>query len=145
MLSANNDYGGWWSYEGVVTNIKTCSDYIDEVDGFYDVRSWRVKNLLNATLLGYGNRADVDLQWREIVRGFRDRINFDSAFVKEADETWDWEEVWQDVRRMSDADRKMVLDNLKKRVKTSAKRNGEENKFKHRTALEIFVNMLKDI
>lgn len=145
MLSVNNDYGGWWTVYGVEKNLSLCGEYIDEAWTQVEtqIRLWRVKNLLNATLLGYGQRADVTDAMRDEVIIWRDACSFDSAMVVKANNSWDWEAVRREVTDMSISDRKMVLDNLRKRVKTSAKRNGEENKFKFRNDLERFVNMLE--
>lgn len=144
MLSVNNDYGGWWTVEGVDRNLGLCSEYIEDAwsETEIHVRLWRVKNLLNATLLGYGQRSDVKEAMRDEVTIWRDACEFKADVVAAANRDWDWDRVRRDVKNMSEADRKMVRENLKKRVKTSARRNGEDAKFKHRGDLETFLTII---
>src|SRR5690349_12497286 len=77
LLASNNDYGGFGTVEGVKKNIAKLHEYVQESYGWCEhnlatsskgcsmcietyCRHWRVLNLLNATLLGYGSRYPVD-------------------------------------------------------------------------------------
>lgn len=150
MLDGNNSYGGWSNMYGAETNLRRLSEYCDEVKESGDLkeysrRIWRALNLINAVLLGYGNRkevADIAHYLRTKPQGYYSRM-WDKLKTNLRHETWDWDKVGKDLIRLRKNNKELwgaIYINLQKRVKTSIKRNGG---LQHRSELEKFIELME--
>jgi hypothetical protein len=151
MLATNNTYGGFGSLEGVDINIEKMKAYILEVQDSgdahveYAYRVWRCLNLLNATLLGYGNKSNFDEHKKKIIL-MRDGLSLlhkrkGLAWLL----SWDWDVVRKDLREAKLEDLVMIKKNLMSRVATAnRKEKANIGGMEFREELSYFLGILDE-
>jgi hypothetical protein len=152
-LQAYSPEGGFGSEDGVRANLEKLQRYWDDAEGAEKtLRTWRIVNLLAATLLGYGARHDgkyvlvkmASEKWGKILR--------ERSVLEKT--VWDWDKVAKDVEALKAGKFKTpyVPDgpwasrlrvNLKGRVKTANKKEAAgTGGMKHRPELARFLELL---
>jgi len=140
--------GGWSTWNGMMDNLDTFTDYLNE-DVEHDVRRYRVHNMLNAVVMGYhGQRVgasvsdsvNIDLRI-ETVRLYKDGQGtgkYNRKNVEMASMLWNWDEQYQKLRELYKADAARftyLLDNLS----TRSSRGTRET----RPELDRFVRLMQ--
>lgn len=153
LLSVNNEYGGWENADGARKNISLLSDYVSEAitDTESALRLWRVLNLLNATLLGYGSRKKGTEEERLVIE-YRDTISTEYAKVKhhiDSIAAWDWAAQKRNLEEMYANDRgtfNRIKANLALRVKTAnRKEKANIGGMAHRGELQKWLDLMKEV
>lgn len=155
-------YDPYWqqlrvSFLGTFGDIDTCQRSIQRLDkyiagaraGLDDseraLRNWRALNLLNAVLLGFGNKSIYSRALRQVVIDARDRYTlahkeFTRVLAVREREGWDWNLVAAGLKELSDDVLWQIWNNLKKRVYTA---NRRKQGMTYRPELQIFLDYLK--
>lgn len=142
MLAANSKTDGWATLQGVKVNLKLLETYLK--DDFHRtdnletaLRCHRIKNLLSAVMLGYGNkedfkghRASVQEHFNQVSKlyeGNMGALKQLKSYVTNPNNVWDWSKVEADLIRLNEDDPDTfdkLFKDLVKRTKTSIRKNG---------------------
>lgn len=151
MLATNNTYGGFGPFDGVTINIGRCEEYLKEdgielQDRFH--RTWRILNLMNATLLGFGNAKrgsqayDLVVKYRDEVSGYYKGMQAQGYVFKQ----WDWAAVNVDLHALYLNELwafNMIARNLAGRVKTAHRKQAAgTGGMQYRGELQRFLDMM---
>lgn len=172
LLQENNDYGGFSTEIGVALNIVQLQKYANNLISKSDfmalpkvgsalkgasrvvlteayLRNWRILNLMNATLLGYGSKMYGTVQ-AELVGAYQlecgdtHQAFTHAGFGFNVIGEWDWGQVESGLRTMISNDiksYKRIRDDLTKRRKVAMKRGG----ISHRPELVRFLELMEII
>lgn len=154
LLSKYNTYGGFGTLSGIRINLHALNKYVENANLLpepqnaleYTCRVWRVLNLLNATLLGYGNKPEFD-EHRELITSTRDFLSKIHRFRWNSlpnGISWDWDKVESDLGKFGIEELSMILDNLNTRVATANRKKKQgTGGMEYRTELSRFITLLK--
>lgn len=130
LLARNNDTGGFQTLEGCEANISRLQEYLRSSstpqEAFH--RTWRILNLLNATLLGFGQRMKGTEQEAFIIYQ-RDRVQRIYRNLKGTGISFGmvhWDLVEKDLRELWEYDPYwfvLILEDLKRRLKSAERKN----------------------
>jgi hypothetical protein len=143
-LAPNRKDGGWGTHIGVQRNLITMAKYLDGTNDPEEVRrrQYRVLNMYNAVLLGYGDKFEM-ADFAMVVRQARDRLQ--KQMSDRSLGRHDWQKTYEDLSRLWRNERNTwwsIRRNLTSRTKTSRRRNGGTG-FQHRPELEFFLHLME--
>lgn len=147
LQGRNNDTGGWGTMNGVEQNIRQLNRYLgaSALDKDEFTRStWRVLNLLNAVLLGYGKKRDTTYSAVKKYQETHSRIYAKYRYDLDKLANWNWEAVAVDLELISWRDPESfikIMEDMQRRVKSAERKNGMD----HRPELAKFLGLIEKI
>jgi hypothetical protein len=151
LLTKYNDYGGFGTIEGVQTNLMLLGNYVrlagSQQETFY--RNWRVLNLLDATLLGYGTRMQGTAQEGLVRAEVNARQERHKAYIDAGYRfgEWNWEKVARDLNDLyesSASEFANIKENLQQRIKTAMRKERlGTGGMQHRSELILFMELMQ--
>ena len=156
LLGRNNDYGGFGTSDGVNINLMKLEEYIEAADKNsveFPIRAWRVSNLLAATMLGYGDRAEYShLKGRLTIAhrtysGYHLSRKATAQLRAAANIGWDWKRVEQDLQVLVEEDfmtfQQIYVDLIKRKKTAKRKLDAGDIKQIVRPELDKFVALME--
>lgn len=143
LLSENNDYGGWWSDFGAPRNADIILNYVYEHrpgSPEFAVRVWRALNLLNAVLLGYGERVDKPTTWESVRRVRDDMSLLHEKYPLPANFAWNWNDQADLLRMRKLKDLSILLLDLRARSRRAKRKKGT---VKFRPELIKYISLIE--
>jgi len=154
LLAKNNDWGGFGTEWGCITNFQHLRKYALATTNLYEryLRYYRITNLLSATLFGYGKRKQFETCYKMVtieLEAYQSAMTSTTSMQARQqmmqEETWDWDKTKADLQKLYDSGEiewEWIWDNLQERVRIS---NKKPSKMLHRPELVRFIALMREI